>query len=268
MTTNTQIERIFKDLTHTSEFKLHKTIIIDGAKYDLTLRSWQVFDILPAHQHTFPNDNVKIEIFKKNINVYILENIYFYKHTLVENTKKYIPIEGYILNKHVVKKYPHTHFDLNRTICVPFKYTPDFELFFVFDIEDKRETYADTLNLLVERQILPPEIIEMIAFKLGMTELSDNGIYNKTQFPFNFVSKYKLTMPECFVKEQLIELYKLGVFKLAYYNSYHASMNILTDESYDYVFPNAMPNKIRNIFSSKEEMQEFVRKHADDFLKS
>jgi hypothetical protein len=187
----------------------------------------------------------------------------------LSDVKTYKPTQGFILNKHVVKLYPHNSFNLNKTIIIPFKTTQGIQLCFVFDIEDKRETYANALNQIVNQQNIPPEVIDIIALKLGMIKPTQhNCIYNKSQFPFNFISKYTQTMPEYFIKEQLIELYKMGVLKIAYQDLYNSSMNILTDEAYDYIFTNGQPNYVKNRFPSKEKMHEYIDAHLEHFLKN
>jgi hypothetical protein len=60
----------------------------------------------------------------------------------------------------------------------------------------------------------------------------------------------------------------MGVLKIAYQDLYTSSMNILTDEAYDYVFPNGQPNYIKNRFPSKEKMHEYIDEHLEHFLKN
>jgi hypothetical protein len=43
-------------------------------------------------------------------------------------------------------------------------------------------------------------------------------------------------------------------------------LKILTDEAYDYVFPNGKPNKIKHAFSSKEEMHDFIDEKFEGFF--
>ncbi len=67
----------------------------------------------------------------------------------------YKPIQVFILNKHVVRKDPHRLFDLNTTNMLYFKSLSNIDYYFVFDIEDKRETYADTLNQIINQSLIP-----------------------------------------------------------------------------------------------------------------
>ncbi len=263
------IQRIFNDLTFTSEFKFRASIVIKKGTYKiLTTDEETIINIEDEYEYRFNNYKEKIEVFRNRIDVYTSSNTYFYKNTRLCDIKIYKPTQGFILNKHVVKLYPHNSFNLNKTIIIPFKITQGIQLCFVFDIEDKRETYANALNQMVNQQTIPSELIEKIAFDLGMIKPTKDDTYNKSQFPFNFTSKYTQTMPECFIKEQLIELYKMGVLKIAYQDLYTSSMNILTDEAYDYVFPNGQPNNIKNRFPSKEKMHEYIDTHLEHFLKN
>ncbi len=269
ITTNADIERIFNDLTFTSEFKYYNSIVIKKGTYEISTNETEIMISSPDYEYSFYKDKVKLEVFKNRIDVYHLINTYFYKNKCALGATVYKPKQGFILNKHVVKLYPHNSFNLNKTIIIPFKTTQEIQLCFVFDVEDKRETYANALNQIVNQQIIPPEVINVIALNLGMIKPTKHDwIYNKSQFPFNFISKYTQTIPEYFIKEQLIELYKMGVLKIAYQDLYTSSMNILTDEAYDYVFPKGQPNNIKNRFPSKEKMHEYIDAHLTNFLKN
>ncbi len=265
MASTANIQRIFNDLTFTSEFKFSHSIVIKKNTYEiLTTDTETIIKIDDDYEYNFYNDTERIEVFKNRIDVYTKRNTYFYKNNLIRNTKIYKPTQGFILNKHVIKTSPHPRFELNKTIIVPFRTTSQSQVWFIFDIEDKRETYANALNSLS----IPIEIVDNIAFKLGMTKRSKDGIYNKSQFPFNFVSKYNTdSIPKCFIKEQLLELYEMGIVKIGLSNDLVSSINILSDEAYDYVFPNGQANVIKSYFSTKEDMHDYIKIIVDS-LKS
>jgi hypothetical protein len=263
MTICDDITRIFDELTFTSQFEYKESISINKKTKISTTNNNTIVSVGDYGEYTFSNVKYKIEVFKNRIDVYTLTKKYFYKHNPMQDIKIYEPMQGFILNKHVIKTQPHHMFDLNTTNMIYFTDVSYFNFYFVFDIEDKRETYADALNQIVN-QSLPLEMVENIANYLGCDVPTQNDIYNKSHFPFNFVSKYTQSMPTGFIKEQLFELYEMGVIKIAYRNSYdvHPNINILTDESYDYVFPNFQPNKITKMFPSKNHMHDFI----DDIL--
>ena len=267
MTTNTDITRIFKEFTFTSEFKYTSSISINKKTTMSIIDNQTIVNIGDNCEFSFSNDKEKIEVFKNRIDVYTLTNKHFYKNNHVQNIA-YKQTQGFILNKHIVKIYPHRNFVLNKTIIVNFKNTLYTKVYFVFDIEDKRETYANALNQIVNQHNIPPEIIDPIALDLGMTKPTKyDGIYDKSQFPFNFVSKYtQQHMPDYFIKEQLIELYELGILKIAVDDYCGSSLNILTDEAYDYIFPNGKPNQIKEMFSSKQDMHDFIDDILDEFF--
>ncbi len=57
-----------------------------------------------------------------------------------------------------------------------------------------------------------------------------------------------------------------GILKIAIDNYCCSDLKILTDEAYDYVFPNGKPNKIKHAFSSKEEMHDFIDEKFEGFF--
>jgi hypothetical protein len=267
MSITTDIECILKDLTFTNEFKYYNSINIKKGTYEISTNDKEIIISSPDYEYSFYKDKVKLEVFKNRIDVYYLINTYFYKNKCALVATIYKPKQGFILNKHIIKLVPHRNFDLNKTIILHFKEIPYTNVYFVFDIEDKRETYANALNQIINQYNIPPEIIEIIGLYLGIIKPTKyDGIYHKSQFPINFVSKYMRPIPEYFIKEQLIELYELGILKIAIDNYCCSDLKILTDEAYDYVFPNGKPNEIKHAFSSKEEMHDFIDEQFEGFF--
>lgn len=267
MTTNDYIISIFDELTFTSEFKYNNSINIKKGTYDISTNDKEIIISSHDYEYSFYKDKVKLEVFKNRIDVYHLTNTYFYKNNSALGDTIYKSKKGFILNKYIIKLDSHRNFDLNKTIILYFKTTSYMRVYFVFDIEDKRETYANTLNQIVNQKNIPPEIIETIALYLGITKPTKyDGIYHKSQFPINFLSKYTQPISDYFIKEQLIELYEMGVLKIAIDNYCGSHLNILTDEAYDYIFPNGKNNEIKDVFSSKEDMYDFIDEQIDSFF--
>jgi hypothetical protein len=254
MTTNSAITHIFDELTFTSEFKYTSSISINK-KTPINTIGDKTTVTIGEDEYTFWNNKEKIKVFKNKIDVYTLTNTYFYKNTpMQDDVSVYKPIEGFILNKHVVNLKPHHKFDLKKTNMVCFKKVSYFNYYFVFDIEDKRETQLKSLYETFKPYNMPPEMVDHIV-----------SFLDKSDFPYDFVPKYAVTMPAYFIKEQLLQLYEMGVLKIACHDTYCASMNILTDEAYDYVFPNGQRNKIVNTFHTKEDMHDRIAELLDNF---
>lgn len=259
MATNSVIAHIFDELTFTSEFKYTSSISINKKNTPIKTIGGKTIVTIGEDEYTFWENETKIEVFKNKLDIYTLTNKYFYKNTpMQEDVSVYKPIEGFILNKHVINMHPHHKFDLKKTNMVFFKKVSYFKYYFVFDIEDKRETLLNSLYETFNPYNMPSEMVDHIV-----------SFLNKSDFPYDFVPKYELTMPSYFVKEQLWQLYELGVLKIACHDTYlsSASMNILTDEAYDYVFPNGQRNKIVNTFHTKKDMHDCVDELLDGFFK-
>jgi hypothetical protein len=258
MTTNSAITHIFDELTFTSEFKYTSSISINKKKTPIQTIGDKTTVTIGEGEYTFWDNEKKIEVFKNKIDVYTLTNTYFYKNTTMpDDVLVYKPIDGFILNKHVINMSPHHKFDLKKTNMVYFKKVSYFNYYFVFDIEDKRETLLNSLYDTFNPYNMPPEMVDHIV-----------SFLNKSDFPFDFAPKYGVTMPAYFIKEQLLQLYEMGVLKIACHDTYCSSMNILTDEAYDYVFPNNQSNKIVNKFPTKKDMNDFVDDLLEEFFKN
>jgi hypothetical protein len=163
-------------------------------------------------------------------------------------------LEGYALNEHIVRYREHPRFNLKKVAFVTIRDTIKKNHYtFIFNIEDRRKHYMEACTLLCNH--LPKELVDIIAFYLGSPRRKNT--YTPSDFPFNFESEYKGLLPAVISREQLKMLYKLGVVKLAdpdMINSYIA----LTDESYDHVYPNNTPNRLRILFKTKESMHTYV----------
>ncbi len=259
MTTNSAITQIFDELTFTSEFKYTSSISINK-KTPIKTIGYKTIVTIDDDEYTFLDNEQKIEVFKNKIDVYTLTNKYFYKNTpMQDGVSVYKPTEGFILNKHVINMAPHHKFDLKKINMVYFMKVSYFKYYFVFDIEDKRETQLKSLYQTFKPYNIPPEMVDHIV-----------SFLNKSDFPYDFVPKYEVSMPTYFIKEQLLQLYEMGVLKIACHdtNFSKSSMNILTDEAYDYVFPNGQRNKIVNKFPTKKEMHDCVDQLLEAFFKN
>ncbi len=197
-------------------------------------------------------------ISKKKVEVYP----YYYFCNISQKCIKYpYKLEkGYALNKHVVLQNPHHQYYLKPVHYVSLNVSYfdsvrsiDRFLYVVFDIEDTRKTHAYALDKLSEH--LPKEIIDNVALYLGIKKYKSK--YELADFPFNFVQKYKETMPTYLSLAQIKKLYELGVVKIGFER--HTSINIMTDAAFDYVYPQNGINRVRQLFGTKENMHTFIQ---------
>ena len=185
-----------------------------------------------------------------------------------KNLRDVSPVsEGFIVNKFVVATHPDPKF--NRAVhYIHFRcrehhiqYEDWFggsDIYFVFDIEDTRKTYAAACNKLLTH--LPPELVIQIAEHLGTTK-SDfyyDIEYSEKDFPVNFNKKYKLqSIPEKLSICQLQKLYQLGVLQVGF--RMWDNIILFTEESYDY--DNGLGRSYRNqLHKEFHTKQDFLRK--------
>ena len=178
--------------------------------------------------------------------------------------------EGFILSNVDIKYWDRPELNLNPINYIPCWYDEDRwrkeKLYFVFDIEDTRKTYAAACNQLLTH--LPQELVIQIAEHLGTTKsyFTDGSEYSDKDFPDNFKPKYKLqSIPEKLTKTQLQKLFQLGVLQLGFIC--YGTINLFTEESYDHVYPNDEPNLLKKKFPTK---QDFLRKleHLKSIIES
>ena len=255
--TTTDIEHIFNELTCISELNYINSISINKTT-TISLINNNIFIIFLDNDDKtiiYNRNDKKIEIFNNIIDVYDIKNTYFYKKNYIHDVKVYTPEEVFILNKHVIKIKPHPRFNLKKTNMINFAKLNNYDYYFVFDIEDKRET---SLHILYEifNPYLPPEMVDHIV-----------SFIDKKNFPFEFVPRYNLKMPKYFIKEQLIQLYEMRVIKIALKSS-DDNINILTNEAYDYIFPYNKPNRIKTFYNSKENMNNIIDELLENLKKN
>ncbi len=168
--------------------------------------------------------------------------------------------QGYALNKHIVCKTPHYKYSLNKVAyigacCLQ---SNDIPFAFTFKVYDTRPYYTYRCNLLTKN--LPIEIVDIVASYLGRIA-QDNYTYKSKYTPrdflFNFESEYQGPLPNQISRSQLLALYNMGIVLLAI-APIKGNYTTLTDESYDYVYPNNAPNRLHQFFETKESMYKYI----------
>jgi hypothetical protein len=269
------ITDIFNSLTIKTTSKLSQSIAIkkNSSNHHTITNSDGMMSITVYKDDTIlyklvEDKDTQIKIYKNKIDLYSISESVFYKNTEITDINLYTVYSGFILNKHIAftEISESLAFDLNNPInlinlCIK---SDRLKCFFVFDIEDTRETFVTILNQLRDQHIFPSEIVENIGLYLGCTKY--DGTYKTTQFPLNFISKYKQDIPSILIKPQLKKLYEMGIIKMACMETFTTKLNLLTNDAYDYVHPHGQPNRITKWFSSKKIMQEFIDKQLKVFF--
>jgi hypothetical protein len=281
MITNNDITDIFNSLTIKTTSKYSQSIAIKKNKYNISYTHDGIMNVTVYKGDTIlyklvEDKDTQIKIYKNKIDLYNISEILLYQNTEITDINLYTVYSGFILNKHIVyteiseqlvlQVYKSFTLHLNNPInlinlCIK---SDGLKCFFVFDIEDTRETFITILNQLRDQHIFPSEIVENIGLNLGCTKY--DGTYKTTQFPLNFISKYKHDIPSILIKPQLKKLYEMGIIKMACMETFSTRLNLLTNDAYDYIYPNGQPNKITKWFSSKKIMQEFIDKQLKLFF--
>jgi hypothetical protein len=176
-------------------------------------------------------------------------------------SKTFIPKEdmlplkyGYALNEHLVHFTPHRIFKLNEVPYVSINKhneADERDIMFVFNIEDLRKKEFLKFYMLFYKK-LPTEIVDYII----------TNFLEKNFIPFKFESEYKGAFPKSISKSQLKMLYERGFVKMGINQRFTGSINILSDEAFDHVYPNG-PNRLQQIFRTKEDMNAFVQQKLD-----
>ncbi len=220
------------------------------------------------YPHVYPKSKFAQVVIKRN-GIKLFRNKYFcnISKSIVEEKDLFSTTKGYALNKHNVKFDQHLHFTLKPVyyINIPTKYSRHnrHSFSFVFNIADMREIYADLHNNLLKS--LPFEIVLEI-LKYQNIEKKGDGLFQVTDFPFDFSQEFQGKIPDILSKLQLKKLFEIGAIKLAVSYWVKHSNIVLSDQSYDHVYPGNFPNALHSIFKSKEEMHEVKDAFLEDFF--
>ncbi len=212
--------------------------------------------------------NWNVQIKKGKVLLFQIKYFCDISKSIVEKKDLFSTTKGYALNNHVVREIQHTRFSLKPVyyINIPKGYTYKKKIYnfsFVFNIVDMRKIYANLHNKLLES--LPLEMVLHI-MEYENFEKKGDGLFQVTDFPFDFSQEFQGKIPEKLSKSQLKKLYEIGAIKLALTSNGLRSKIVLTDESYEHVYPMNAPNVLHNIFKSKEEMHEVKDAFLEEFF--
>jgi hypothetical protein len=199
----------------------------------------------------------------ENILLYELREKMFHTH------------EGYILDKYIFQYmqnftctlHPIHYIYLNDP---QYKYTHEgktqyYQMCFVFNMQDMRKIYAEACNKL--REYLPFDMVSHIMSFLNFKKKEDTE-YTVDDFPLEIYQEFKGKIPKFLSKFQIKELYIIGAIKLAVLSLTGVKLEI-SDEAYDYVYPENQFRNIPNIhsfFESKEQMNIVKEGFLNDFF--
>lgn len=130
-----------------------------------------------------------------------------------------------------------------------------YNVYFVFNIDDVHKQnilslcMANNTRRQYDMSCLPTEIINKTV----------EDYLNKSSY--NFECSYKGVVPEKISHAELEYLYENGIVNVGI--SYRANIIILSDESFDYIYPNGK-NPLKELYDSKKRMQ----KHLKHIIKS
>ena len=171
--------------------------------------------------------------------------------------------EGYAFNGHTVITRPHHSFNLKQVSYIIASNSKGYTMPFVFNIRDVRKSYVYAAKMLYDYFNLPKEIIDLIMWYSGCSKPKDE--YTVKDFPFNFEREYKGPLPTVVSREQLKQLYELGIVKMAIKLNILPCFTNLTDESFDHVYPSNTKNRLSERFKTKEKMHECIQKVLEAF---
>jgi hypothetical protein len=171
--------------------------------------------------------------------------------------------EGYALNEHIVFNQPHHSFTLKQVSYILASDSKGHSVPFVFKVMDMRKSYVYAATMLYEHFNLPKELVDLIMWFSGCPQ--PKGVYTVKDFPFNFEREYKGRLPSIVSREQLKRLYELELVNMAIKLTSFPCYTALTDESFDYVYPNNSPNWLSSHFETKEKMHEYIQNVLESF---
>jgi hypothetical protein len=205
------------------------------------------------------DDEPEVFVFSGGKHVQVYNDIYYcsLSNSVVDKKDIFDLSEGYALNEHIVFNRPHDSFILKTVSYILASNSKGHSVPFVFKVQDMRKSYVYAATMLYDHFHLPKEIVDLIMSFSGCSQPKD--VYMVKDFPFNFEPEYKGRLPSVVSRKQLKRLYELGVVKVAIQLTSFPCYTALTDESFDYVYPNNSPNWLSTHFKNKEEMHEYIQ---------
>lgn len=202
---------------------------------------------------------------------YIMDNKVIERKNLVKVSYMYA------LNVHYTMRHQHNKYNLNTVACVDINKRSvkciDGSIFtgyycLKFNIIDLRKVKAQEANekLMLLCEYVPAEIaLHIMSFV--MPPPKNGKMFTCSDFDFNFAQEYTNEIPEILTKYQLKKLYMISAIKLAISrgrntwakkNEVYESYIDMTDDSFNYIYPNGI-NDLQNIFNKKIETMKNIR---------
>ena len=211
------------------------------------------------------DDEPEVFVCRGRKNVAVYQDIYYcsLSQSIIGKNDVFDVHEGYAMNEHIVIGNQHPSFNLKKVIYIIARNTKGYHCIpFIFNIQDMRKHYLYAATMLCD--FLPKELVDLVMWYLGCSKPKDK--YTVKDFPFNFESEYKGTVPSFISREQLKTLYNLGMVKMAISLQPIYTYIALTEESFDYVYPNNKENRLSNHFGTKEAMYKYIQNILETFL--
>ena len=247
-----------------------ETIILNKNTYTYSEDEDTIFIYGCGGTFKFAKKNYSLRISNKKIEVFRFEYFCNATQTIIPNKDMYGVNVGYALNKYVAARKQHSVYDLQRVHYIKMNTNAYPSYAFVFKIADTREAYAETANNLF--RVFPPEVVCNITSFLKCDRPKEN-FYTAKDFPFdrNFVQEYSGEIPDMLSKYQIMKLLECGAICPAAdfarpFDSGSLQCILLTDESYDHVYPNNAPNRLHDKYRTKEQMHEQLGKFITNFF--
>jgi hypothetical protein len=183
--------------------------------------------------------------------------------SVVDKKDIFVVSEGYALNQHIVFNRPHHSFTLKPVSYILASDSNGHSVPFVFKVQDMRKSYVYAATMLYDYFNLPKEIVDLIMWFSGCSQPKSK--YTVKDFPFNFEREYKGKLPSVVSREQLKRLYELELVNVAIKLTSFPCYTAITEESFDYVYPNNSVNWLSTHFKTKEEMHKYIQKVLESF---
>jgi hypothetical protein len=211
------------------------------------------------------DDEPEVFVYRGRKNVAVYHDIYHcsLSGSVVDKKDIFDVSEGYALNQHIVFNRMHHSFNLKPVSYILVSNSKGYSVPFVFKVQDMRKSYVYAATILYEHFNLPKEIVDLVMWFSGCSKPKSK--YTVKDFPFNFEREYNGPLPSVVSREQLKRLYELELVNMAIPLNRFPCYTAITDESFDYVYPNNAPNRLSQHFNTKEKMHKYIKSVLESF---
>jgi hypothetical protein len=211
------------------------------------------------------DDEPEVFVYSRGKHVEVYNDIYYcsLSDSVVDKKDIFDVSEGYALNQHIVFNRSHHSFNLKPVSYILVRNSKGHSVPFVFKVRDMRKSYVYAATMLYDYFNLPKEIVDLIMWFSGCSKPKSK--YTVKDFPFNFEREYKGELPAVVSREQLKRLYALQLVNMAIPLNSFPCYTAITEESFDYVYPNNAPNRLSDHFNTKEKMHKYIQTVLESF---